>query len=76
MCFLILSWLGGLKKKNYKKSLNTPASLLQSVETTRHEPKIDMVETLVNVIVKLRQRGKRINQRNSYATYHGSEDDF
>ena len=51
--------VGRIEKKNYKKSLNTPASLLQSVETTRHEPKIDMVETLVNVIVKLRQRGKK-----------------
>ena len=51
------------KKKNHKKSGNkrpgTPASLLWSLETTRHEPKINMAEKLVDVIVKLRQRGKK-----------------
>ena len=43
------------KPKKRKKSLNrrpgTPASLLWSLETTRHEPKINMAETLVGVNV-------------------------
>ena len=43
------------KPKKRKKSLNrrpgTPASLQWSLETTRHEPKINMEETLVGVDV-------------------------
>ena len=51
------------KKANHKKSRKrrpgTPALLLWSLETRRHEPKINMAEKLVDVIVKLRQRGKK-----------------
>ena len=49
--------------KNHRKSRNrrpgTQASLLWSLETARQEPKINMAEKLVDVIVKLRQRGKK-----------------
>jgi len=49
-------------KKNHKKTQNrrpgTPDSLLWSLETTRHGPKINMAEKLVDVILKLRQCGK------------------
>ena len=48
---------GGKKKK--KKRPDTPASFLWTPETTRHEPKISMAEKLVDVFVKLRQRGKK-----------------
>ena len=48
------------KKKNLKNKITrfgrrpgTPASLLWSLETTRHEPKINMAEKLVDVIVEL-----------------------
>ena len=48
-------------KKNHKKSQNrrpgTPASLLWSLETTRHEHNIYMAEAFVAVIVKSRQYG-------------------
>ena len=55
------------KKKKLKKRKitrfgrrpGTPASLLWNLETTRHKPKINMAETLVDVIVELRQRGKK-----------------
>ena len=48
------------KKKNLKKRMpGTPASLLWSPETTRHEPKINMAEKSVDVFVKLRQRGTK-----------------
>ena len=55
------------KKKKLKKRKitrfgrrpGTPASLLWNLETTRHEPKINMAETLVDVIVELRQREKK-----------------
>ena len=68
MRFLILGRSVGLKKK--KKTLEkkvtrfgrrpgTPAALLWSLETTRQEPKINMAEELVDVIVELRQRGKK-----------------
>ena len=33
--------------------------MLWSLETTRHEPKINMEEKLVDVIEKLRHHGKR-----------------
>ena len=50
-------------KKNHKKPRKgrpgTPGSLLWILETTTHEPKINMAEKLVDVIVKLRQRGKK-----------------
>ena len=57
--------VGGIVKKSHKKSRNrrpgTPASLLWSLETTRHDPKINMAEKLVDVVVKLTQRGKKIS---------------
>ena len=56
MRFLILGRLD-LGKKNHKRH-GTPASLLWSLETS-HEPKINMAEKLVDVIVNLRQRGKK-----------------
>jgi len=40
-------------------SLCTPGSLIWSPETTRHKPKIIMAKKLVDVFVKLRQRGKK-----------------
>ena len=65
--FLIFGPPVGLKKKKLKKRKitrfgrrpGTPASLLWNLETTRHKPKINMAETLVDVIVELRQRGKK-----------------
>ena len=59
--------IGRIEKKKLKKRKitrfgrrpGTPASLLWNLETTRHEPKINMAETLVDVIVELRQRGKK-----------------
>ena len=54
MRLLILGRSVGLEKKNHKKSRNrrsgTPASLLWTLETTRREPKINMVKKLVDVI--------------------------
>ena len=51
------------KKKNTRSFRNrrpgTSAPLLSSLETTRYEPKINMAEQEVGVIVKLRQRGKK-----------------
>ena len=43
-------------KKSHKRRPGAAALLLWSLETRRHEPKINMVEKLVDV--KLRQRGK------------------
>ena len=57
MRLLIFGRSVGLKEK--KKRPGIPASLLWSPEKTRHEPKINMAEKLVDVFVKLRQRGKR-----------------
>ena len=42
-----------------KRRPGTSFSLLWSPETTRHEPKINMAEKLVDVFVKLGQRGKK-----------------
>ena len=62
--------VGGIEKKNHKKSRNrrpgTPASLLWSLETTRHDPKINMAEKLVDVIVKLTQREKKFHSPKLY----------
>ena len=62
----LTGWVSGIEKKKeayHKKSRKrrpgTPALLLWSLETRRHEPKINMAEKLVDVIVKLRQRGKK-----------------
>ena len=59
----------GLKNKTLKKKgrPSTPVSLLWSPETTRHEPKINMVEKLVGVFVKLRQGGKKNQPPKLYA---------
>ena len=61
MRFLILGRSVGLKKNKTKQKRRpgTPASLLWRRETTRHEPKINMAEKLVDVFVKLRQLGKK-----------------
>ena len=70
MHLLILGRAMGLEKKNHKKSWNrrpgTSASLLWSLETTRHDPKINMAEKLVDVIVKLTQRGKKFQSPKLY----------
>ena len=52
------------KKKKRRRTLGnrrpgTSASLLWSLETTRHEPKINMAEKVFGVIVKLKQHGKK-----------------
>ena len=60
MCFLILGQsvrLKKTKKKSQNRRPGTPASLLWSLETTRHEHKIYMAEAFVAVIVKSRQHG-------------------
>ena len=43
------------KKTKKKRRPGTPVSLLWSPEKTRHEPKINTAEKLVDVFVKLRQ---------------------
>ena len=56
MNFLILGRSVGLKKKKRKSLGNrrpgTPPSLLWSLETTRHEPKINMAEKVVGGFCK------------------------
>ena len=42
-----------------KQAPGIPGSLFWSPETKRHEPKINTAEKLVDVFVKLRQRGKK-----------------
>ena len=51
------------EKKIHRKSRNkrpgTQAPLPWSLETTRHEPEINIAGTLVDVLANLRQRGKK-----------------
>ena len=62
--FTDIGSVGRIENKKNQRTLGnrrpaTPASLLWSLETTRHEPKINMAEKVVGVIVKLRQHGKK-----------------
>ena len=50
--------VGWIHIKSGNKRPGNPASLLRSLEI-RHEPQINMAEKLADVIVKLRQRGKK-----------------
>ena len=64
MRFLILGRSVGLikktlKKKNHKHSRNRRPGTLAAWKTTRREPKINMAEKMVDVVAKLRQRGKK-----------------
>ena len=77
MRFLLFGRSIGLKEKNFLKKLvtrtlgnrrpGTPASLLWSLGTTGHEPKINMAEKVVGVFVKLRQHGKKDQPPEPYA---------
>ena len=68
MRFLVLGWSVGLKKKTKKKQFISSLGIGGLVpqhhscgarKTTRREPKINMAEKFVDVVAKLRQRGKK-----------------
>ena len=78
MHFLILGRSVRLNEKNLKKNSQEgsalrawyPSIIALDQETTRHEPKINLPEKLVDVIVKLRQCGEKGSTTENLCSYY------